>query len=84
MRLRTPVSEPLDRLAGAGVGTMVCVTDVDSSGSERLRLAEFGLRPGAVLTVLARTAGGGHLVGLGTSRIVLDHRTAGRLSVRPA
>jgi ferrous iron transport protein A len=71
-----------DRLAGAKVGATVRLSSVDlPEAAHRRRLAEFGLRPGAVVTVLARTAGGGRLVGLGASRIVLDASTAARLGV---
>jgi ferrous iron transport protein A len=47
-----------------------------------LRLAQLGLRAGAGVTVLARTAGGGRLVGVGTTRIGLDHDTSKRLQLR--
>ena len=71
-----------DRLAGANVGATVRLSSVDlAEPAQRRRLAEFGLRPGALVTVLARTAGGGRLIGLGASRIVLDASTAARLSV---
>ncbi|MDG3014013.1 FeoA family protein [Speluncibacter jeojiensis] len=68
-------------LAAAQVGVLVRLGAVEVDGTERLRLAEFGLRPGAVVTVLSHTAGGGRLVGFGANRIVLDRRTAGRLTV---
>jgi ferrous iron transport protein A len=35
------------------------------------RLAELGLRPGAALQVLARTSGGGALLGLGDDRLAV-------------
>jgi ferrous iron transport protein A len=47
-----------------------------------LRLAQLGLRAGAGVTVLARTAGGGRLVGIGTTRIGLDRDTSRRLELR--
>jgi ferrous iron transport protein A len=49
-----------------------------------LRLAQLGLRAGAGITVLARTAGGGRLVGVGTSRIGLDRDTSRQLQLRLA
>lgn len=49
-----------------------------------LRLAQLGLRAGAGVTVLARTAGGGRLVGVGSTRIGLDRDTSRRLELRPA
>jgi len=75
---------PKSGLGAAGVGATVRLTDVEVQGAVRLRLAEFGLRPGAVATVLARTAGDGRLVALGTTRVVLDRSTASRLAVEPA
>jgi ferrous iron transport protein A len=50
--------------------------------SAGLRLAQLGLRAGAGVTVLARTAGGGRLVGIGTTRIGLDRDTSRRLELR--
>jgi ferrous iron transport protein A len=71
-----------DRLVSATVGATVRLRSVEvPSVAQRRRLAEFGLRPGALVTVLARTAGGGRLVGLGVSRIVLDAGTAAALGV---
>jgi ferrous iron transport protein A len=46
-----------------------------------LRLAQLGLRAGAGVTVLARTAGGGRLVGVGTTRIGLDRDTSRQLEL---
>jgi ferrous iron transport protein A len=50
--------------------------------SAGLRLAQLGLRSGAGVTVLARTAGGGRLVGVGTTRIGLDRDTSRQLELR--
>jgi ferrous iron transport protein A len=71
-------------LAGSPVGAVVRLTGLHLAARDRLRLAELGLRPGAAVTVLARTAGDGRVVGLGTSRIALDHATACRLAVESA
>ena len=49
-----------------------------------LRLAQLGLRAGAVVTVLARTSGGGRLVAVGTTRIGLDRDTSRQLALRTA
>jgi ferrous iron transport protein A len=69
-------------LSSATVGATVRVRSVDlPEPAGRRRLAEFGLRPGALVTVLARTAGGGRLVELGAGRIVLDAGTAAALGV---
>ena len=46
-----------------------------------LRLATLGLRSGTEVTVLSRTAGGGRLVGVGTSRIGIDRDTSRRLEL---
>jgi ferrous iron transport protein A len=48
------------------------------------RLAELGLRPGAVVTVLRRTAGGGRIVAVGTARVALGRETARGLDVLQA
>lgn len=53
--------------------------------SARLRrLAELGLRHGAVVEVLARTAGGGRIVAVADSRIALDRSVTRHLPVEPA
>jgi ferrous iron transport protein A len=52
--------------------------------SAGLRLAQLGLRAGAGVTVLSRTAGGGRLVGVGTTRIGLDRDTCRQLELRLA
>ena len=85
MHLRSrvrPHRAVVERLAGCAVGSTVRLAGLDSvDGTQRRRLAEFGLRPGGLVTVLARTAGGGRLVGLGTSRIALDAETARSLAI---
>ena len=48
-------------------------------GTDRLRLAELGLRVGALVTVVRRTAGGGRLLALGVDRIAVDRATARRV-----
>ncbi|MFJ9343236.1 ferrous iron transport protein A [Streptomyces sp. NPDC101733] len=62
-------------------GTTVRITGIDpgQSGGSRRRLLEFGFVPGAHVTVVARGATGGVLVGLGAARVALDSRTAARL-----
>lgn len=64
---------PLDTPA-----TLVAV----ANPAPRRRLAELGLRPGAVVTVLRRTAGHGRIVAVAGSRIALDAATARLLSLR--
>jgi len=80
---------PLRRRADAGSGVLATVppglpvrlTAVRLGPADRLRLAQLGLRPGAVVTVRQRMAGGARLLGLGTSRIAIDPRTARALAV---
>jgi len=80
---------PLRRRADAGGGGLAAVrppsvvrlTAVALGPADRLRLAELGLRPGAVVTVRRRMAGGARLLGLGTSRIAVDPRIARALAV---
>lgn len=54
------------------VGTTAVVATLHSSPARRLRWAELGLRPGARVTVRARTAGGGRILGIGLSRVAVD------------
>ncbi|MGN6608623.1 MAG: FeoA domain-containing protein [Jatrophihabitans sp.] len=68
-------------LAGTAPGVPVRLASVDLTGPVRLRLAEFGLRRGALVTVLSRAAGGGRVVGVDGNRIALDRGTASRLGV---
>jgi len=68
-------------LAGAPIGVPVRLAAVDLPPSHRLRLAQLGLRPGAVVTVLHRMAGGARLVALGSSRVAVDPATARAVTV---
>lgn len=82
IRTRRSASAVAGRLAGSAVGSTVRLRSLEAvEPAQRRRLAEFGLRPGVLVTVLARTTGGGRLVGLGTSRIALDGGTTSRLAV---
>lgn len=47
-----------------------------------VRLAQLGLRAGVGVTVLARTTGGGRLIGVGTGRVGLDRETSRQLELR--
>jgi Fe2+ transport system protein FeoA len=67
----------------APVGTAVTVVDVSAHPRAR-RLAEVGLRPGALVAVLRRTSGDGRLLGLGLARMAVDRATATALLVAPA
>lgn len=68
-------------LGALAVGASGLVHRVDAVLAQQRRMAELGLRPGVVVTVLGRTAGGGRLLGVGTDRIALDGATAGRVVV---
>ena len=64
------------------VGTAgLTVLAVEVPGTARRRLAEMGVREGARVAALRRTAGGGVLVGLGHDRLALDADTARRIRV---
>lgn len=78
-------------LDGAALGVVHVVegTGGQSSGSApaalRRRLAELGLRPGAAITCVQRTAGGGRIVDLAGSRVALGRDVLSMVTVvRPA
>jgi ferrous iron transport protein A len=62
------------------IGTTARLTATADHPSYR-RLAELGLRPGAEVSVMRRTAGGGRLLGIGSSRMALDRATLRSLHV---
>lgn len=68
-------------LGDVSPGHAVQVLRVDVDTPTRLRLAQFGIRPGVTVAVLSRTSGGGRLLGLGPGRIALDRATVARLHV---
>ena len=47
------------------------------------RLAELGIRPGAVLTAVQKTPGGGRVVAIGDGRLALDKVTLRALHICP-
>ncbi|MER7761648.1 ferrous iron transport protein A [Streptomyces sp. NPDC097619] len=57
-------------------GTTVRLTAPGPEAPGRRRLLEYGFVPGVQVTVIARGATGGLLVGLGEARVALDSRTA--------
>lgn len=59
---------------------MARLTDTASHPGSR-RLAELGLRPGADVAVMRRTAGGGRLLAIGHARMAVDAGTLRSLSV---
>jgi ferrous iron transport protein A len=74
-------SPVLASLASVPLGTVGALALGSLPRTAGLRLAQLGLRAGAGVTVLARTAGGGRLVGIGTTRIGLDRQTSRQLEL---
>ncbi len=77
-------TRPPATLATVPVGQRVRLTEPDPAtvpASRARRLAELGLRAGATVEVLARTAGGGRIVAVGAGRIALDRTMTRRLAV---
>lgn len=69
-------------LADVGLGTSaVLVGGPTLDARQARRLIELGLRPGATVRVLMRTAGGGRVLGVDNLRIVLDRCTLGAIPV---
>ena len=78
-----PFASPaVTSLAAVPLGTVGALALGSLPRGAGLRLAQLGLRAGAAVTVLARTAGGGRLVGVGTTRIGLDRQTSRQLELR--
>lgn len=70
--MRTIEAERTAALTTLATGT--CATIARVGGETRLvrRLAALGVRPGALVTLGHRTAGGGRVVAVAGSRIALD------------
>jgi FeoA domain len=79
--LPAPAARPLTSVPVGTSGTLALGRLTRAAG---LRLARVGLRLGAPVTVLARTAGGGRLLGTGVTRIGVDRDTARGLELLPA
>ena len=71
-----PITQLLDAAPGAGT---VGAIDMDERACGRL--AELGIRPGATVSIIRRTAGGGIVVEAAGSRIALDRTTAASVQV---
>lgn len=69
-------------LAAAPVGTPFTLASTDVERPQARRLATMGMRVGAPLRVLGKTAGGGRIVDVAGSRIALDRGVAAQLFVR--
>ncbi len=68
-------------LANAPLRVPVLLDRVRLSAAEAMRLAELGLRAGATVTILRRTAGGGRVIGVGPARIAVGGRMLDRIPV---
>lgn len=66
------------------VGESAVLGDSGLAPAVRRRCVEMGLRPGEQVTVVQRAVGGARVVSVQGSRIALDGRTAGQLSLREA
>ena len=70
-------------LATAPLGVPLQLGVAALPAPRRLRLAELGLRPGATVTLLRRTAGGGRIVGVGDARVAVGRTVLGQVPVVP-
>jgi ferrous iron transport protein A len=68
-------------LADTPVGGRATVVASTADPALTRRLAELGIRPGAPLTVVQRTAGGGRVIDTGSARYAVDHRTLSLIGV---
>ncbi|MFZ2561166.1 MAG: FeoA family protein [Corynebacterium variabile] len=78
-----PTSPPTT-LAEVPVGNRAIVTATTTAPDLIRRLAELGVRPGASLTVVQRTAGGGRVIDIGSARYAIDNRTLHHIEVHHA
>lgn len=67
----------------AAVDEVVVLASPRLEPARSRRLAELGLRAGARVTVLHRSAGGGRILAVGDARIALDRATLRLLPLRP-
>lgn len=71
-------------LAGAPLGVRVVVTGVRAGDAVPVRrLGELGLRPGASVRCLSRTAGGGRVVDIAGARVALGRDVLRAVGVAP-
>lgn len=71
-----------ETLAGVPVSARVTLEAPRLDAARIRRLAELGLRAGAEVVVLHRTAGGGRVVAVDDARIALDRATLQAMPVR--
>ena len=65
-------------------GVAAHVRAVSTESGAVLRLREMGLRPGALVRMTGRGAGGSPIVMIGAARIAIDGVTAGLIEVEAA
>lgn len=70
-------------LETAPIGANVVVAALASTPERRLRWAQMGIRPGAVVEVQSRTSGGGRILGIGRCRVAVDHAVLTAVAVEP-
>lgn len=73
-------------LHGCRVGTsgvVSCVLRSAENAATVRRLAELGVRRGAVLTAVQKTPGGGRVIAIGDGRLALDKATLRALHICP-
>lgn len=78
---RFSMSDDALTLAGVPAGRRVVLGDPKLDPAHTRRLAELGLRAGAEVLLLHRTAGRGRVVAVGDTRIALDRATLQQLPV---
>ena len=71
-------------LAGAPLGVPLTIADTGVTGPAGKRLAMMGVRPGALVTVMLRTSGGGRVLDVAGARLAVGRDLLGRLSVEEA
>ncbi|NYI39896.1 FeoA family protein [Demequina lutea] len=65
-------------------GVAAHVRAVSTESSAVLRLREMGLRPGALVRMAGRGAGGSRIITIGAARIAIDGATAALIDVEAA
>lgn len=75
------MTDALPTLADVPVGARVVIGRPGCPTGQARRLTELGLRAGAHVRVLMRTAGGGRVVAVEDARIALDRGTLRRVPV---
>lgn len=70
-------------LAEVPVGDTVVLSTPRAEARLCRRMAQLGLRPGMRVTVGPKTAGGGRVIHVGTSRYAIDRDTLRQMDVLP-